>query len=52
MGPGMAFLPGVVIDHHFADAWDAYSALTQQPVVLGFGIDENTSVVVNGSELR
>jgi len=55
MGPGMAFLPGVVIDQHFAQRGRLgrlLSALTQQPVVLGFGIDENTSVVVNGSEFE
>lgn len=55
MGPGMAFLPGVVIDQHFAQRGRLgrlLSALTQQPVVLGFGIDENTAVVVNGSEFE
>lgn len=55
MGPGMAFLPGVVIDQHFAQRGRLgrlLSALAQQPVVLGFGIDENTAVVVNGNEFE
>ena len=49
MEPGMAFLPGVVIDQHFAQRGRIgrlLSAVTQQPVSLGFGIDENTAVVV------
>lgn len=53
MGPGMTFLPGVVIDQHFSQRGRLgrlLSALAQQPAVLGFGIDENTAVVVNGNE--
>jgi cyanophycinase len=53
MEPGMAFLPGVAIDQHFAQRGRLgrlLSAVAQQPVVLGFGIDENTAVVVNGNE--
>ncbi len=53
MGPGMAFLPGVVIDQHFSQRGRlgrVLSALAQQQAVLGFGIDENTAVVVNGNE--
>ncbi len=55
MGPGMAFLPGVAIDQHFAQRGRLgrlLSALAQQPVVLGFGIDENTAMVVNGNEFE
>lgn len=55
MGPGMGFLPGVVIDQHFLQRGRLgrlISALAQQPAVLGFGIDENTAVVVNGNELE
>ena len=55
MGPGMAFLPGVVIDQHFAQRGRLgrlLSALAQEPVVLGFGIDENTAMVVNGNEFE
>ena len=55
MGPGMAFLPGVVIDQHFLQRGRLgrlLSALAQQPAVLGFGIDENTAMVVNGDEFE
>jgi len=55
MGPGMAFLPGIVVDQHFSQRGRLgrlLSALAQQPAVLGFGIDENTAVVVNGNEFQ
>lgn len=55
MGPGMGFLPGVVIDQHFLQRGRLgrlLSAVTQQPVVLGFGIDENTAVIVNNHQLE
>jgi cyanophycinase len=55
MEPGMAFLPGVVIDQHFAQRGRIgrlLSAVTQQPVNLGFGIDENTAVVVNNNQFE
>lgn len=53
--PGMGFLPGVVIDQHFAQRGRLgrlLSAVAQQPVVLGFGIDENTAVIVKGHEFE
>lgn len=55
MGPGMGFLPGVVIDQHFLQRGRLgrlISALAQQPAVLGFGIDENTAVIVNDNKLE
>lgn len=55
MGPGMGFLPGVVIDQHFLQRGRLgrlLSAVTQQPVVLGFGIDENTAIIVNNNEIE
>jgi cyanophycinase len=55
MEPGMGFLPGVVIDQHFLQRGRIgrlLSAVTQQPVVLGFGIDENTAVVVNNNQFE
>lgn len=55
MGPGMGFLPGVVIDQHFLQRGRLgrlISALAQQPAVLGFGIDEDTAVIVNGKEFE
>lgn len=55
MEPGMAFLPGVVIDQHFAQRGRIgrlLSAVAQQPVNLGFGIDENTAVVVSNRQFE
>ncbi len=55
MGPGMGFLPGVVIDQHFAQRGRLgrlVTALLLQPAVLGFGIDENTAILVSGDELE
>jgi cyanophycinase len=55
MGPGMGFLPGVVIDQHFSQRGRLgrlISALAQQPAVLGFGIDENTAMVVNDGQFE
>jgi len=55
MGPGMGFLPGVVIDQHFLQRGRLgrlISALAQQPAVLGFGIDENTAIVVNDNKFE
>ncbi|MCL1471218.1 cyanophycinase [Argonema antarcticum] len=55
MGPGMAFLPGIVVDQHFSQRGRLgrlVSALAQQPAVLGFGIDEDTAVVVQGDEFQ
>lgn len=55
MGPGMGFLPGIVVDQHFAQRGRLgrlISALTMQPAVLGLGIDEDTAVIVNGPEIE
>ena len=55
MGPGMGFLPGVVIDQHFSQRGRLgrlIAALAQQPAVLGFGIDENTAMVVTDNQFE
>ncbi|MCM1981429.1 cyanophycinase [Lyngbya confervoides] len=55
MSEGMGFLPGVVIDQHFAERGRLgrlLSAVVQQPVVLGFGIDEDTAIAVSGNEIE
>ncbi len=55
MGPGMAFLPGVVVDQHFSQRGRLgrlISALAQQPAVLGFGIDENTAIIVSDNQFE
>lgn len=55
MGAGMGFLPGIVVDQHFAQRGRLgrlISALLLQPAVLGIGIDEDTAVIVNGGEFE
>ncbi len=55
MAPGMGFLPGIVVDQHFLQRGRLgrlLSALAQQPAVLGIGIDENTSVLVQNNKLQ
>jgi cyanophycinase len=55
MGPGMGFLPGIVIDQHFAQRGRLgrlLAALVLQPAVLGLGIDEDTGIIVNGDEFQ
>ncbi|BAZ42478.1 cyanophycinase [Calothrix sp. NIES-4101] len=55
LGPGMGFLPGVVIDQHFSERGRLgrlISALAQQPAILGFGIDENTAMAVTGNQFE
>jgi cyanophycinase len=55
LGPGMGFLPGVVIDQHFSQRGRLgrlIAALAQQPAVLGFGIDENTAIIVSDDQFE
>ena len=55
MGPGMGFLPGIVVDQHFAQRGRLgrlISALMLQPAVLGIGIDEDTAVIVSGDQFE
>lgn len=55
MGPGMGFLPGIVVDQHFAQRGRLgrlIAALVQQPAIFGIGIDENTAVIVDGDEFE
>lgn len=55
MGPGLGFLPGVVIDQHFSERGRLgrlITALIREPAVLGFGIDENTAMVVTDSQIE
>jgi cyanophycinase len=51
MAPGLGLLPGVIIDQHFAERGRLnrlVGAVTQNPRLLGIGIDENTAIVVEG----
>lgn len=55
IGPGMGFLPGIVVDQHFSQRGRLgrlIAALVQQPAILGIGIDENTAVLVHGDEFE
>ncbi|MBD1853774.1 cyanophycinase [Leptolyngbya sp. FACHB-711] len=48
---GMGFLPNVVIDQHFAQRGRLgrlLTALALEPATIGFGIDENTAIIVDG----
>jgi cyanophycinase len=54
-GPGMEFLPGVLIDMHFAERGRLnrlLSAIAMFPHELGLGIDENTAILVDGDEFE
>lgn len=55
MGPGMDFLPSAVIDTHFSQRGRIgrlLTAVAHYPQDLGFGIDENTAMIVEGQECR
>jgi cyanophycinase len=50
-GPGLEFLPGVVIDMHFAERGRLnrlLSAVARYPHELGLGIDEDTAILAGG----
>lgn len=51
MAPGFGFIPGVIIDQHFAERGRIgrlIGAVSQNPRILGIGIDENTAIVCEG----
>lgn len=55
LGPGLEFLPGVVIDMHFAQRGRVsrlLSAVAQFPHEIGIGIDEDTALVVHGEQFE
>jgi cyanophycinase len=50
-GPGLEFLPGVLIDQHFAQRGRLnrlLSAVAMYPHELGLGIDEDTAILTDG----
>ena len=50
-GPGLEFLPGVLIDMHFAERGRLnrlLSAVARNPHELGLGIDEDTAILTGG----
>ena len=55
IGPGMDFILGAMIDTHFSQRGRIgrlLTAVAHYPQDLGFGIDENTAMIVEGKELR
>jgi len=49
LAPGLGLLRGVIIDQHFAERGRIgrlIAAVTQNPRILGVGIDENTAIIV------
>jgi cyanophycinase len=53
MAPGLALIPNVVIDSHFAERGRIgrlLGAVAQNPANLGVGIDEDTAIVVERGE--
>jgi cyanophycinase len=55
LGPGMDFLPGTIIDTHFAQRGRygrLMTAVSHYPQDLGIGIDEDTAMLVSGDEFR
>ncbi|HSM84212.1 MAG TPA: cyanophycinase [Nodosilinea sp.] len=55
VGPGMGFMPDIVIDQHFSQRGRLgrlLAALVLEPAVLGLGIDEDTAIVVRGDEFE
>ena len=54
-GPGLEFLPGVLIDMHFAERGRLnrlLSAVARYPHELGVGIDEDTAILADGDVLE
>lgn len=55
IGPGMDFLVGAMIDTHFSQRGRIgrlLTAVAHYPQDIGFGIDENTAMIVEGKEFR
>lgn len=53
MAPGLDIVRGVIIDQHFAQRGRIgrlLSASSQNPGILGIGIDENTALVIEGKD--
>lgn len=54
-GPGLEFLPGVLIDQHFAQRGRVnrlLSAVALYPHELGLGIDEDTAILTDGDRFE
>lgn len=54
-GPGFGWLPGFVIDQHFAQRERAErlrEVITQNPGFVGLGVDEKTAVIIRGRRVQ
>ena len=50
MAPGLALVPGLIIDQHFAERGRMgrlLAAIGQNPRLIGVGIDEDTAIVLD-----
>jgi cyanophycinase len=55
MAPGLGLLPGVIVDQHFAERGRMgrlVGAVSQNPRLLGIGIDEDTAIVVEDGHFQ
>ncbi len=55
LGPGLGFLPGMVIDMHFTERQRLprlLAAVSHLPHDLGIGIDEDTALIVDGARFE
>lgn len=55
IGPGLDFVKGTIIDTHFSQRGRCgrlMTAVAHYPQDIGIGIDEDTAILVNGSEFR
>jgi cyanophycinase len=55
IGPGLDFVKGTIIDTHFSQRGRCgrlMTAVAHYPQDIGIGIDEDTALLVNGSEFR
>ena len=51
MAPGLGFVPGMIVDQHFAERGRIgrlVAAVSQNPRMLGIGIDEDTAICLAG----
>lgn len=49
LAPGLGFIRGIIVDQHFAERGRIgrlLAAVTQNPRIIGVGIDENTAIIV------
>jgi cyanophycinase len=49
LAPGLGFIRGIIVDQHFAERGRIgrlLGAVTQNPRIIGIGIDENTAMIV------